>query len=47
MTLTLPQGTGVNLLFDSSSGKLGGELVRGDLPIDVETSSGDLTIAYR
>ncbi len=47
VTLTLPQGTGVNLLFDSSSGKLGGELVRGDLPIDVETSSGDLTIAYR
>ena len=47
VTLTLPRGTGVNLLFDSSSGKLGGELVRGDLPIDVETSSGDLTIAYR
>ena len=45
--LTLPRGTGINLLFDSSSGKLGGELVRGDLPIDVETSSGNLTIEYR
>ena len=47
VTLTLPRGTGINLLFDSSSGKLGGELVRGDLPVDVETSSGDLTIEYR
>ena len=45
--LILPKGTGINLLFDSSSGKFGGELVRGDLPIDVETSSGDLTIEYR
>ena len=40
VTLTFPRGTGINLLFDSSSGKLGGELVRGDLPVDVETSSG-------
>ena len=47
VTLTLPRGTGINLLFDSSSGKLGGELVRGDLPVDVETSSGNLTIEYR
>ena len=47
VTLTLPRGTGINLLFDSSSGKLGGELVRGDLPVDVETASGDLTIKYR
>ena len=47
VTLTLPQGTGINLIFDSSSGRLGGELVRGDLPIDVETSSGNLTIEYR
>ena len=47
VTLTLPRGTGINLLFDSSSGRLGGELLRGDLPIDVETSSGNLTIEYR
>ena len=47
VTLTLPRGTGINLLFDSSSGKLGGELVRGDLPVVVETASGDLTIKYR
>lgn len=45
--LVLPKGTGINLLFDSGSGKFGGELIRGDLPIDVETSSGDLTIEYK
>lgn len=45
--LTLPKGTGINLLFDSASGRLGGELVRGDLPVDVDTSSGDLSIEYK
>ncbi|MBQ3482345.1 MAG: DUF4097 family beta strand repeat protein [Oscillospiraceae bacterium] len=47
--LTFPKGTGVDLVFDSSSGSLHGDKsrVRGGIPVDVETTSGSLTIRYQ
>ena len=45
--LAFPRGTGLDLDYDSSSGKLKGEVVYGDLPAEVDTSSGSLTIEYR
>jgi len=50
VTLTLPEGTGVDLDFDTASGDLEGKPLffgSGDVPVEVDTASGDLTIEYR
>lgn len=47
VTLAFPRGTGLDLNYDTGSGKLRGEVVYGDLPVDVDTASGGLTIEYR
>ena len=47
VTLAFPKGTGLDLDFDSASGKLRGEVVYGDLPVEVDTASGNLTIEYK
>ncbi len=47
--LSFPQGTEIDLQYDSSSGSLHGDFIRarGGLPVDVSTASGSLTIRYR
>jgi hypothetical protein len=45
--LTFPQGTGIDLDFDRTSGSLHGEVLRGPIPVNVETTSGSLTIRYQ
>ena len=45
--LAFPRGTGLDLDYDSASGRLKGEVVYGDLPVEVDTASGNLTIEYR
>lgn len=48
--LILPQGTGLDLDYETASGSLKGKplyLGSGDVPVQVETSSGDLTIEYQ
>ena len=47
VTLVFPEGTGIDLDYDTASGKLGGELKTGELPVEVDTASGDLRIEYR
>ncbi len=47
VTLVLPRDTGIDLDYDSGSGDLHGKVVYGSLPVEVDTSSGDLTIEYR
>ncbi|MBR0039981.1 MAG: DUF4097 family beta strand repeat protein [Oscillospiraceae bacterium] len=47
VTLAFPKGTGLDLDFDTASGKLRGEVVYGGLPVDVDTTSGSLTIEYK
>lgn len=47
VTLAFPKGTGLDLSFDSGSGRLRGELVYGELPVEVDTASGNLTIEYK
>ncbi len=44
--LCFPKGTGIDLDFDRTSGSLHGDVVRGPIPVDVETTSGSLTIRY-
>ena len=45
--LSFPEGTGIDLDFDRRSGSLHGEVLRGPIPVNVETVSGGLTILYR
>ena len=47
VTLSFPKGTGLDLDYDSGSGKLRGEVISGDLPVKVDTGSGNLTIEYK
>ena len=50
VTLTLPEGTGVALDYDTVSGSLKGKplyLESGNVPVQVDTASGDLTVEYR
>ena len=47
VTLSFPKGTGLDLDYDSGSGKLRGEVIYGDLPVKVDTGSGSLTIEYK
>ena len=47
VTLVFPKGTGLDLDFDSASGKFSGELSSGSLRVEVDTTSGDLRIEYR
>ena len=46
VTLAFPKGTALDLDYDSASGRLSGAFssVRGGLPVDVSTVSGNLTI---
>ena len=46
VTLAFPKGTALDLDYDSASGRLSGasSSVRGGLPVDVSTVSGDITI---
>lgn len=46
VTLTFPAGTGLDIDFDSLSGKVKGDVKYGDLPVVVDTMSGNLTIKY-
>ena len=46
VTLIFPKGTGIDLDYDRTSGSLHGDPIRGDIPVDVETTSGSLTIGY-
>ena len=47
VTLAFPKGLGLDIDFDTASGKLRGEVFYGSLPVDVDTVSGNLTIEYR
>ena len=47
VTLSFPQGLGLDLDFDTASGKLRGEVFYGSLPVEVDTASGNLTIEYK
>jgi hypothetical protein len=44
--LSFPRNTGIDLDFDTASGKLRGKVVDGSLPVEVDTASGNLTIDY-
>ncbi|MBR0207605.1 MAG: DUF4097 family beta strand repeat protein [Oscillospiraceae bacterium] len=46
VTLCFPKGTGIDLDYDRTSGSLHGDPIRGDIPVEVETTSGSLTIRY-
>ena len=45
--LTFPKGTGIDLDYDRSTGSLHGDVIHGALPVEVETTSGSLTIRYQ
>ncbi len=50
VALVLPEGTGVDLDYDTASGDLNGKPLffgGGDVPVEVDTASGDLTIEYK
>ena len=47
VTLCFPKGVGLDVDFDTTSGKLRGEVFYGSLPVDVDTVSGSLTIEYK
>ncbi len=46
VTLAFPKGTGIDLDYDRTSGSLHGDVLYGDLPVNVDTTSGSLTIRY-
>ena len=47
VTLVFPKGVGLDVDFDTASGKLRGEVFYGSLPVDVDTVSGSLMIEYK